>query len=255
MRTAIAGVGFAALAITGCSSDAPGTSATTDASSVTGSITVLAASSLTDTFASIGDQFKKLHPGVKITYSFGASSDLATQIGQGNAADVFASASTKTMDQVAKDMGDVQNFATNTMEIAAAPDNPANVKTVQDLAGPGVKVALCDTAVPCGVAAQKVLDSAKVTVKPVSREQDVKSTLAKVEIAEVDAGVVYVTDVKAAGSKVVGVPIPEAVNATTTYPIGVLKDAPNSATATAFEDYVLSAAGQKVLRSAGFAKA
>ena len=115
-----------------------------------------------------------------------------------------------------------------------------------------MKVALCDPAVPCGATAQQVFKNAHVSVRPVSSEPDVKSTLAKVEIKEVDAGMVYVTDVKAAGDKVTGVPIPAAVNATTTYPIAVLKSSANSALAHAWVSYVLSAAGQKVLREAGF---
>jgi molybdate transport system substrate-binding protein len=222
---------------------------------LSGSITVLAAASLTDTFTAIADQFEAAHPGVSITFSFGASSDLATEIQQGNPADVFASASTKTMAQIGAAAVQPTNFATNTMEIATPPGNPKGIKSVADLARSDVKVAVCDFDVPCGTVAKEVFDNAKADVHPTASEQDVKSTLTVVESGEVDAGVVYVTDVRAAGSKVVGVEIPADVNATTTYPISVLKDSGNAALAQAFADYVLSADGQKVLQDAAFAPA
>lgn len=227
------------------------------AAAASGSITVLAAASLTDTFRVMKARFEATHPGARITYSFGPSSDLATQITEGNPADVFASASVRTMDQVdrAGDAGTVGDFASNTMEIATPPGNPKHIASVQDLATKGVQVALCDFAVPCGVVAKQVFDNAHVTIDPVARQQDVKSTIALVESGEVDAGIVYVTDVAAAGDKVVGVAIPAAVNARTTYPIAVLNGARNADLARAFVDYVLSTDGQQILRHAGFAPA
>lgn len=264
MKRSILGACAAALFMAACSSSgsggatgagSPTAGGNSSAGGLSGSITVLAASSLTDTFTTIANQFKAAHPGVSITFSFGASSDLATEIQQGNPADVFASASTKTMDQIGSAATKATNFATNTMEIATPPGNPKSVKTVADLAKSDVKVAVCDFTVPCGTVAKQVFDNAKVTVHPTASEQDVKSTLTVVESGEVDAGVVYVTDVQAAGSKVTGVPIPSAVNATTTYPISLLKGATNPALAQAFVDYVLSTQGQRVLRTAGFAAA
>jgi len=227
----------------------------TSAQALSGSITVLAASSLTGTFQTIATQFKAAHPGVSITFNFGASSDLATEVTNGSPADVFASASKKTMTQVGDAAVAPSDFATNTMEIAVPPGNPKGIQTVADLAKAGTKVAVCDFAVPCGVVAKTVFDNAKVTVQPAAREQDVKSTLAVVESDEVDAGIVYVTDVKAAGSKVAGITIPADINATTTYPLSVLKASKNAALAQAFVAYVLSPAGQQVLRDAGFAPA
>jgi len=144
------------------------------------------------------------------------------------------------------------DFAKNTMEIAVPPDNPAGLKTVQDLAKKGVKVALCDVEVPCGVVAQEVFDNAKVKVTPVTREVDVKAVLSKVSLGEVDAGVVYVTDVKAAGNDVNGVEIPTDLNSSTTYPIATLTGSKNKATARAFMGYVLSPAGTAALQEAGF---
>jgi molybdate transport system substrate-binding protein len=140
------------------------------------------------------------------------------------------------------------------MEIAVPPDNPAKITTVADLAKRGVKVALCAAEVPCGVGAHAVFDKAKVTVKPVTEEVDVKATLTKVELGEVDAGVVYVTDVLAAGDKVKGIQIPADVNASTSYPISTLTGSKNSALAQAWVDYVLSADGNAALTTAGFEK-
>jgi molybdate transport system substrate-binding protein len=254
-RRVLAAVAVAAtfaLTLTGCSS-----SGGKSGSKITGSIKVLAASSLMGTFTTIKTQFEKKYPGTNITFDFEASTALATEITQGDRADVFASASPTTMATVtsAKDASDPKTFASNTMEIAVPPSNPAGVTSVNDLAKSTVKVAVCAAAVPCGVVAQEVFTNAKVTVHPVAQEPDVASCLAVVESGEVDAGVVYVTDVQGAGSKVKGITIPASINATTLYPIATLKDAPNSATAAAFKAYVLSPAGQKVLADAGFAKA
>jgi molybdate transport system substrate-binding protein len=223
---------------------------------LSGTITVYAAASLTETFTAIGKQFETAHPGTTVTFNFGASSALATQINEAAPADVFASAAPKNMASVVKagNAKDAKTFVVNTMEIAAAPGNPAHITSVQDLAKSSVKVAVCDPAVPCGVVATKVFANAGVTVKPVVSAEDVKSTLATVESGEVDAGIVYVTDVKAAGAKVVGVPIPDSINATTDYPIAALTHAKNADLAAAFVAYVQSADGLAVLTAAGFTK-
>jgi molybdate transport system substrate-binding protein len=255
-------VGVAAL-LAGCggssgSTASPGaaSSSATKPASVTGTITVLAASSLQEAFTKLGGQFEAAHPGTKVVFSFGPSSGLAEQIGQGAPADVFASASTKNMDTVVSAGGATSptNFVSNTMEIAVPPKNPAGIAKVADLAKKGVKVALCQAAVPCGATALKVFDNAKIKVTPVTEEIDVKSTLSKVTLGEVDAGVVYVTDVRAAGSTVKGIEIPADVNASTTYPIASLAGSKNKATAQAFVDYVLSPDGLAALTAAGFSK-
>jgi len=217
---------------------------------------VLAASSLKGTFTQLGKQFEAAHPGDTVKFSFGASSALATQINSGAPADVFASASTKNMDQVVTpgNASNPQNFAKNIMEIAVPPSNPAKIASVNDLAKSSVKVALCQPLVPCGVVAAEVFKNAKITVKPVTLQPDVKSVLTQVELGNVDAGVVYVTDVQAAGSKVKGVTIPANVNATTTYPIAALTHSKEQAIAQAFVAYVLSPPGEQVLKAAGFAQ-
>lgn len=241
-----------------CSSSGTSASTSTGSSSgsVSGSITVFAASSLKEAFTTLGDQFMKAHPGTTINFNFDASSTLAESITQGQQSDVFASASPKNMDTVvqAGDAAAPTNFVKNRMEIATPPGNPAGIKTVADLAKPGVKVALCDPAVPCGSTALEVFANAKVTVKPTANEPDVKSTLGVVETKEVDAGMVYVTDVRTAGSAVDGIPIPADINASTTYPIATLKKSGNHALAQAWVNYVLSVSGQHVLIADGFLK-
>lgn len=258
--TTIAG---AALLLAGCGSSSPtagsSTKPSTSASTstpVSGTVNVFAAASLKEAFTTLGQQFEAAHPGTKVVFNFGPSSGLATQIKAGAPADVFASASTKNMDQVVK-AGDAispNNFASNVMEIAVPPKNPAGVTQLSDLAKPAVKVALCQVAVPCGSTAEKVFKNAKITVTAVTQELDVKAVLAKVSLGEVDAGVVYVTDVRSAGVKVTGIVIPAIINASSVYPIATLTKAPNTATAQAFIDYVLSPAGASVMAADGFAK-
>ncbi|HST48182.1 molybdate ABC transporter substrate-binding protein [Jatrophihabitans sp.] len=248
-----------ALTAAGCGSDATSDSAApveggwTDY--IAGPVTVFAAASLTESFTTLAAKFEAVHPGIRVKLNFGASSALALQITQGAPADVFASASAKNMTQVidAKAASGSQTFARNILEIAVPPANPAGVTGVADLARSGVKVALCQSQVPCGATAQQVFAKAGLTVKPVTLEPDVKAALTKVETNEVDAAVVYVTDVRAAGAKVKGIPIPDAQNASTDYPIARLAEAGNPDGAYAFVDYVLSAAGRDVLAAAGFA--
>jgi molybdate transport system substrate-binding protein len=252
-------------AMAGCSSSSSSSSSSAPAASrpaaavspsLSGSLTAFAASSLQESFTTIGKQFEAAHPGVTVKFSFGASSSLATQIINGAPADVFASAAPKNMQQVvsAGDASNPVNFAKNVMEVAVPPPNPAHVTSVTDLANPSVKVALCQPQVPCGATAAKVFGNVKIAVKPVTLQPDVKSVLTQVELGNVDAGMVYVTDVNAAGTKVTGVPIPASVNASTEYPIATISSSDNKAAAQAFIAYVLSPAGQAVLTADKFEK-
>jgi molybdate transport system substrate-binding protein len=251
--SALAGCGSSDFAGSGTSTAGAGSSAS-GGGGPHGSITVLAAASLKGSFTAIGKAFESANPGTTVTFSFGASSTLAQQVTQGAPADVFASASQKNMQQVvdAKAASDPTAFARNVLEIAVPTDNPAKVASLQDLARPGVKVALCQLQVPCGDLAQKVLAKAKVAVKPATLEADVKATLTKVQLGEVDAGLVYVTDVRAAGDKVSGVQIPPDVNLATTYPIAPLNGSKNADLAEAFVQYVLSDPAKAELTGAGF---
>jgi molybdate transport system substrate-binding protein len=247
----LAALGLLAL-VAGCADDSTSRSTTT---TLTGSITVLAAASLTDVFDELGDEFEATHPGATVTFSYGASSDLATQVVQGAPADVLATANTSTMRQVtnadAAD-GDPQVFARNVLEIAVPPGNPGNVHTLADLANPDLVVALCARQVPCGSAAEKLLDLTGLSVTADSLETDVRSALTKVELGEVDAALVYRTDVQAAGAAVEGIEIPEADQVVNDYPIVALAGSTNRNLADAFVAYVLSAAAGDPLQAAGF---
>lgn len=254
--TAAAGLVLAGCGTSGSTSASASSTPRSGSAPLSGTVNVFAAASLREAFSMLGQRFEAAHPGVKIVFNFGASSGLATQITSGAPADVFASASTGNMDRVVTggQASSPADFAGNVMEIAVPARNPAGINQLSDLARSGVKVALCQPAVPCGVTATTVFANAGLTVIPVSQEIDVKAVLTKVTLGEVDAGMVYVTDVRAAGGKVRGVVIPADVNASTRYPIATLTKAPNRATAQAFTDYVLSPAGTGVLSAAGFTR-
>lgn len=250
---ALLSVALAAPAVISCSSAEEPTPAVGE--SVSGSLTVLAAASLTETFTAIGEQFELANPGTTVTFSFAGSSTLATQINQGAPADVFASASESTMDDVVE-AGNIEGtpvtIATNQLVIAVPTGNPLGIGSLADLAKPGVTVALCAEQVPCGAAAVSALAAASVTVTPVTLEQDVRSALSKVRLGEVDSALVYTTDIASAASEVEGVSFPESANAITTYPIAVVAQTTNTTAARAFVSYVSSAQGQSVLSAAGF---
>lgn len=218
-------------------------------------IVVDAAASLTPTFTTLARQFEQAHPGVHVRLNFGGSDTLAAQITQGAPVDVFASASTTTMQTVvaAHDAaGTPQVFVRNQPELAVPPSNPAHIESLADSARRGVKLVLCAPTVPCGAAADTVYRLAHLKPHPVSQEPDVTSVLSKVELGEADAGVVYVTDVRAAGAKVKAVPIGNADQAITSYPIVVTKQASDPTDARAFIRYVRSTTGIRLLRAAGF---
>jgi molybdate transport system substrate-binding protein len=221
-----------------------------------GAITVLAAASLTEAFTQIGKDFEAVNPGSTVTFSFGSSATLATQIVQGAPADVFAAASPATMKTVtaAGAANTPTDFVSNTLEIAVVKANPHKITRLQDFADESKRIALCAPQVPCGAAAIKAFAAAKIVPKPDTLEQDVKAALQKVASDEVDAAMVYKTDVIAAGEEVDGIAFPEAQQAINTYPIATLKESKNPALATAFVDYVVSPEGQAVLAEAGFAK-
>lgn len=244
---------LAATLVTACGSTDDG-AASASAPAGGGRITVFAAASLTEAFTELGRSFEAARPGTTVAFSFGPSSGLAAQIVAGAPADVFAAASPATMERAvtAKAARPAVTFARNVMEIAVPPGNPAGVRTVADLARPGVKVALCAPDVPCGVTARGMLRNAGVAVRPVTEEVDVKAALTKVRLGEVDAAVVYVTDVLAAGDEVQGVAVPADLNESTSYPISTLTASSKPALAQAFVDHVRSPAGLRTLAAAGF---
>ena len=241
------------LAAGACASDAPSTPAAT--AGVTGDIVVFAAASLADSFTRIGTNFEAANPGSTVMFNFAASSALATQINEGAPADVFASASPATMKTVT-DAGNAEGtaavFVKNQLVIAVGEGNPKGIAGLADLSKPDIKVALCAEQVPCGAAAKTVLETAGVTITPVTLEQDVRATLSKLTLGEVDAALVYRTDAKMATADVDGVEFPESASATNDYPIAVLENAPNQPGAEAFVAFVSSESAKAVLTDAGF---
>lgn len=236
------------LLLAGCTpAPSPEPTTTAPVSSLSGTVYVFAAASLTGTFQEIARAFTADNPDVDIVFNFGGSSGLATQIVEAAPADVFAAASPATMKIVA-DAGLTSDgptgFATNVLEIAVAKGNPGSIQGLDDFANPDKLIALCAVEVPCGVAADKLFTEAGLTPSVDTYEQDVKAVLTKVELGEVDAGLVYVTDVLESGLDGI-----EVDSAPVSYPIATLTD---SEAAQAFVDFVLSAKGQAILKAAGF---
>jgi molybdate transport system substrate-binding protein len=239
----------------GSNTGSPQPSGNSGSAGVTGTVNVFAAASLTESFTKIGKDFEAANPGATVKFNFAGSSALATQINQGAPADVFASAAPanmKTVSDAGNSDGIPTTFVKNQLVIAVPKGNPKSFMRLADLAKPGVKVALCAQQVPCGAAAQKALTTANVKITPVTQEQDVKAALAKLKLGEVDAALVYRTDVRAAASDVDGVEFPESASAVNEYPIVVLKNATNKAGAHAFVAWVRSDKGKAVLTAAGF---
>jgi molybdate transport system substrate-binding protein len=218
-------------------------------------VTVFAAASLTAAFTEVAEAFMVQHPNANVTLNFASSSELVTQIGEGAPADVFASADLATMKKLV-DAGNQASepvvFATNVAEIIVARGNPLGIDSVADLANPDLVVVQCAPQVPCGKYAAQVYDNAGVAVTPKSFEENVKAVVAKVTLGEADAGIVYATDVLAAGEAAEGVQIPADVNVVAEYPIVVTNDARNANGGQAFIDFVLGNQGQAILAAYGF---
>jgi molybdate transport system substrate-binding protein len=247
-RVALAVVLTCALGTGGCGDD-------DGAGSASGSITVLAAASLTDAFTEIGAAFEDAVPGTRVTFGFAGSSALARQVVEGAPADVLASADTVTMDMVqAADgiAGAPVVFATNRLTMAVEPGNPLGIRTLADLAAPDVALVVCAEQVPCGRAAAEALDAAGVEVRPRSLEENVRAVLAKVALGEADAGLVFVTDVAASDGSVDGVAIGEEAEVVVRSPIAVTRGSRAASTAQAFVDFVTGPRGQQILAAHGF---
>jgi molybdate transport system substrate-binding protein len=241
-------------------------SATTAAASTAGTggsgsgdgITVFAATSLTEAFTEVGNAFAATDSGAEVTFSFDASSGLVQQIIEGAPADVFASADTANMDKLTdEDLHGTEPviFATNLLTIIVPAGNPAAITGVEDLANPDLNVVLCAEEVPCGNYANQILDAAGVEVTPVSLEENVRGVVTKVTAGEADAGIVYVTDVTAAGDAAEGVEIPADINVLAEYPIATVGASENQETAEAFIDYLTGPDGQAIMAEYGFGAA
>lgn len=238
--------GLAVLSTISCSSADSGAENTT---------TVFAAASLVDAFTEIGEAFEKAHPDWDIEFNFASSSDLATQIVEGARADVFASADTKNVDKVRESpvpIGDARTFAVNSLEIMVEAGNPMNIRELADLSNPSLVYITCDEAVPIGRYSADILARANVTVTPKSYEENVRGIVNKIVLGEADAGIVYRTDVIAAGSTAEGITIPDVFNVVAEYPIALIGDRP-STSARAFFDFVAtSETARTILESYGF---
>jgi molybdate transport system substrate-binding protein len=226
--------------------------------SLSGYINVFAAASLTASFNAVGIAFHKANRGVGVNFNYAGTPTLVTQIEQGAPADVFASADTTNMDKLTADgftSGSSQVFARNQLEIVVAPGNPKGIAGLADLAKPGVIYITEGPTVPAGKYSLQALATAGVKVTPKSLETSVTAVISKIELGEADAGIVYTTDIQAAGSMVQGVPIPPANNVIATYPIVAVKGTKNQDIDNAFIAYVLSATGQSMLATFGFLSA
>lgn len=241
-----------ALAVAAC-----GTSTSTTSSqstpggtpSLSGTVTVLAAASLTESLNELKATFEAAHPGVTVEVSYGSSATLVQQVDHGAPANIIAlagEAAAKPLDATL--VKDRRIFATNVLEIAVPPANPGHVTSLADLSRPGLKVVLCAPTVPCGAAADTTFAKANVVPSVVSREVDVKATLAKVRLGEADAAVVYHSDVVASKGAVTGIPIPAAVNTSLRYPVIRLTD---DAATRAFIDLITGAEGRRTFTSYG----
>jgi molybdate transport system substrate-binding protein len=255
VRSAVA---LAAAAVTGLALVGVPAAATTPTRDVpTGTITVSAAASLTDVMPVIARAFEKRFPGTTVRFNFAGSSTLVEQAIAGAPVDVLITASEPTMARAvsANVVSRPLLLAKNTMAIAMPPDNPARIASLQDLQRPGVLTAICAVQVPCGAAARDLFRLNGVSITPATLELDVRAVLGKVTSGEVDAGIVYVTDVRAVGSQVSSVQIPAAQNVTTTYPIARVLTGPNTVGGNAFVSYVrYTPSAQGILRAYGFAR-
>lgn len=218
-------------------------------------VTVFAAASLTAAFTEIGEAFMSEYSGTTVRFNFAASSDLVTQIGEGAPADVFASADPSSMTKLT-DAGDNATepvmFAKNSAAILVEAGNPNEITGVSDLANEDLIVVVCAPEVPCGKYAATIFENAGVTVTPKSLEENVKAVVTKVALGEADAGIVYATDVIAAGSDAEGIEIPAEINVVAEYPIAITKGAPNAAGAGDFVDFVVGEQGQAIMVAYGF---
>ncbi len=216
-------------------------------------LVIFAASSLTKTFTALSGAFTGASSDAAIGLSFAGSADLLTQLTQGAAADVLATADVPTMDKAAAAglvAGAPIPFATNRLTIAVWPGNPKDIKSFRDL--DKVSLVTCAVQVPCGSALPRLQSVAGVRLRPVSEESSVADVLNKVTSGQADAGLVYVTDARAAGGKVTAIDFPESAGAVNTYQIAVLKNAGDPAQADRFVKLVSGPAGREVLADAGF---
>lgn len=261
-----------ALLVAGCTPTATPAPATEEPTPVPPTATVepvtlnvFAAASLTDAFTEIGENFQTANPNVTVTFNFAGSQALRTQLEEGAPADIFASANKTQMDAVIAASliteGTQQNFLTNKLVVILPADNPAGLSKLEDLANPGIKLVLAAEEVPVGNFARQALDlmndsfgtdfKDKVLANVVSNEDNVKQVVTKVQLGEVDAGIVYTSDAVAA-PELQTIEIPSELNVVAKYPIAPVLNSEHADVVQAFIDYVLSDEGQAILEKWGF---
>ncbi|MFL6180874.1 MAG: molybdate ABC transporter substrate-binding protein [Actinomycetes bacterium] len=247
VRSVVVAALVSGTALAGCTSDS---SSSTSGSDTT--LTVLAASSLTDAFPQIGDAFSAAHDLVDVQFSFAGSQELVAQADNGAPADVLALAGPSSLQALDLPASDTVDFAKNRLTIIVPKGNPAHVTSIEDLANPDVKVALAGPEVPAGAYALEAFKNAGISVDPVSEETDVKAVVTRVAVGGADAGVVYVTDAMAANADIEEIPIPRATNVIATYPAVSLTDSENAELAREFVRYLVGDDAQQILSDYGF---
>ena len=257
MRAGTAAVAAVLLLTAGCGSGDPdaATPGPGADAALTGTLTVFAAASLTDVFGELGARLTADNPGLDVRFTFAGSSALATQVLHGAPADVLASADERQVRMVVDEglaAGQPAVFTSNELWIAVPAGNPAGVTGLDDFARQDLSLALCSPEVPCGSAAASVFEAAGLEPRPDTYEEDVRAALTKVQLGEVDAALVYASDVVAAGGSVTGIALRGVAEAVNRYAICVLADAPHPGAARAFVALVNSDEGQRALADAGF---
>jgi molybdenum ABC transporter molybdate-binding protein len=255
---ALAATGLSAALLPACAGDRQSEESMAAAgltTSMTGTVTVLAAASLTESFEELGEQLTAENPGLEVVFSFGPSSGLVEQVLAGAPADVLATADTRTMDEAvaggAVD-GEPEVFARNTLTLVVPADNPGEVNGLADLARSELRIAICEPEVPCGAATERLLTTARVTAAPDTLATDVKEATSLVSLGEADAALVYRTDATAEGDAVETIEVPEATHVINDYLVAVLVDAPNPDGAQVVVDAITGEPGQALLADAGF---
>lgn len=259
-RLVAVAVAAAGLVLAGCggetssSADETGSSDTSP-EAVSGTVTVLAAASLTEPFEQLAEQLEADYPGLDIVLSFGPSSGLVEQIIAGAPADVLATADTATMDN-ATEAGVVEGepvvFAQNSLALVVPAGNPGGVTGLADLAREDLDIAICEPQVPCGAATEELLTAAGVTARPDTFTTDVKEAASLTALGEVDAALVYRTDAAAEGDALEVIEVPETDLVVNDYPVAALSDAPNPRAADAVVEAITGEPGQSILSTAGF---
>lgn len=217
-------------------------------------VAVFAAASLTDVFVDIEEAFEEMYPELDVQLNTAGSSALREQIRSGAPADVLAVANISIAEELALEgLVDIEQvFATNSLTIALAPGNPAGITSVEDLADEEILLGLCASGVPCGDLAIEMFEAADIEPSLDTEEPDVRSLLTKIEAGELDAGVVYETDVLASEADLQVVDFGLSVNVLTAYPIAIVNDGPNPQGAFEFISFVFSDSGRAILAESGF---